>query len=292
MKRMTLIYMDQNIVRNPKTAKDDQNRTSSNPCKSVSSVLISGKVFLLSLFTAVLIVGCSKSQPASDQPATAPKAAMISIDPATAGMISGVVSLKGQPPKMKPLDMTADPGCPTGPQPAEVVVANAGKLANVFVYVKEGLPQGTFAVPSEPVVLDQKGCRYSPHMLGIMAGQPLKITNTDTADHNIHDMPSNNPPFNQSQMPTDKPVIKKFANAEMMIPVQCNQHPWMRAYINVMTNPYFAVSAADGSFAIKNLPPGEYTIAAVHEKFGEQTIKVKVGAKDNAKAVFVYSSAQ
>ena len=111
---------------------------------------------------------------------------------------------------MKPLDMTADPGCPTGPQPAEVVVANGGKLANVFVYVKEGLPQGNFAVPSEPVVLDQKGCRYNPHMLGIMAGQPLKITNTDTADHNIHDMPSNNPAFNESQMPTDKPVIKKF----------------------------------------------------------------------------------
>ena len=182
---------------------------------------------------------------------------------------------------MKPLDMTADPGCPTGPQPAEVVVANAGKLANVFVYVKEGLPQGNFAVPSEPVVLDQKGCRYNPHMLGIMAGQPLKITNTDTADHNIHDMPSNNPPFNESQMPTDKPVIKKFPNAEMMIPVQCNQHPWMRAYINVMHNPYFAVSAPDGSFEIKNLPPGEYTIAAVHEKFGEQTMKVKVGPKEN-----------
>jgi hypothetical protein len=120
------------------------------------------------------LAGCSKSQPASEQPAA--KAATISIDPATAGTISGVVSLKGLPPKMKPLDMTADPGCPTGPQPAEVVVANAGKLANVFVYVKEGLPQGNFAVPSEPVVLDQKSCRYNPHVLAIMAGQPLKTT--------------------------------------------------------------------------------------------------------------------
>jgi plastocyanin len=258
---------------------------------SASSVPLCFKGFgLLFLAALVAVAGCSKSQPASEQPTVAPKAAAISIDPATAGTISGVVSLKGQPPKMKPLDMTADPGCPTGPQPAEVVVANAGKLANVFVYVKEGLPQGNFAVPSESVVLDQKSCRYNPHVLGIMAGQPLKITNTDTADHNIHDMPSNNPPFNESQMPTDKPVTKKFPNPEMMIPVQCNQHPWMRAYINVMNNPYFAVSAPDGSFEIKNLPPGEYTIAAVHERFGEQTMKVKVAPKESAKAAFVYSA--
>jgi hypothetical protein len=247
------------------------------------------------LFCAVWLTlglsGCSKSQPASEQPAAAPKLATITIDASTAGSIAGVVSFKGVAPKMKPLDMTADPGCPTQPQPAEVVVANGGKLANVFVYVKEGLPQGSFAVPTEPVVLDQKGCRYSPHMLGIMAGQPLKVKNTDTADHNIHDMPSKNQAFNESQMPTDQPITKKFGTPEMMIPVQCNQHPWMRAYINVMTSPYFAVSAADGSFEIRNLPPGEYTIAAVHEKLGEQTMKVKVGAKESARAPFVFSAA-
>jgi plastocyanin len=219
------------------------------------------------------------------------------VDAATAGAISGVVSFKGAAPRMKPLDMTADPGCPPTPQPAEVVVVNSDKLgqgwiANVFIYIKEGLPPGAFAVPTEPVVLDQKGCRYIPHVVGIMAGQPLKITNTDTADHNIHDMPSKNSPFNESQMPTDQPITKKFATPEMMIPVQCNQHPWMRAYINVMTNPYFAVSATDGSYEIKNLPPGEYTIVAVHEKFGEQTMKVKVGPKETVKAPFVYPAAQ
>jgi plastocyanin len=263
----------------------------------LSRIRIFFSATLLALSLSML-AGCSKSQPAPEQASSAPKAATITIDASTAGMISGVVSLKGQPPKMKPLDMTADPGCPTGPQPAEVVVANGGKpanggkLANVFIYVKEGLPRGNFAVPTEPITLDQKGCRYSPHMLGIMAGQSLKITNTDTADHNIHDMPSNNAAFNESQMPTDKPVTKKFSNPEMMIPVQCNQHPWMRAYINVMSHPYFAVSGPDGSFEIKNLPPGEYTIAAVHEKFGEQTLKVKVGAKETVKAAFVYSAAQ
>jgi plastocyanin len=239
-------------------------------------------------FSLGMLAGCSKSQPASEQPAAAPKAATITVDPATSGTVSGVISFKGQPPKIKTLDMTADPGCPRLPQTAETVVVNNGKLANVFVYVKEGLPQGSFAVPTEPVVLDQKGCRYNPHMMGIMAGQALKITNTDTADHNIHDMPNKNQAFNESQMPTDKPITKTFSTPEMMVPVQCNQHPWMRAYINVMTNPYFAVSAPDGSYEIKNLPPGEYILAAVHEKFGEQTMKVKVVPKESAKTEFSF----
>ncbi|HET9364569.1 MAG TPA: carboxypeptidase regulatory-like domain-containing protein, partial [Candidatus Angelobacter sp.] len=208
----------------------------------------------------------------------------------TAGSISGVVSFIGVPPKLKPLDMTQDPGCPSSPQPSDAVVVSSGKLANVFVYVKEGLPQGTFAVPSDSVVLDQKGCRYNPHMMGIMAGQQFKVLNTDTANHNIHDMPQSNPAWNESQSPTDKPIFKTFATPEMMIPIQCNQHPWMRAYINVMSHPYFAVSAADGSFTIKNLPPGDYTLAAVHEKFGEQTMHVKVSPKMDTDARFTFAA--
>jgi plastocyanin len=234
----------------------------------------------------VAMAGCSSSRPAPEQPA--PKAQTISVDPATAGTITGIVNFTGAAPKLKPLDMTQDPGCPSTPQPSEAVVLNGNKLANVFVYVKEGLPQGAFAMHTEPVVLDQKGCRYNPHVLGIMVGQPLKITNTDTAIHNIHDMPSNNKPWNESQQPTDKPILKTFPNPEIMIPVQCNQHPWMRAYISVLTHPYFAVSATDGSFEIKNLPPGEYTLAAVHEKFGEQTMKIKVAPKESTKAAFSF----
>jgi plastocyanin len=248
-------------------------------------------LFGIALMAAAVLIGCNNSQTTS-APAATPKAATINVDAAIAGSITGIVSFKGTPPKLKPLDMTQDPGCPSSPQPSDAVVVNAGKLANVFVYVKEGLPQGTFAVPSEPVLLDQKGCRYHPHMLGIMAGQPLKVLNSDTADHNIHDMPQSNPPWNESQTPTSKPVIKTFANPEMMIPVQCNQHPWMRAYINVMPHPYFAVSTADGSFEIKNLPPGEYTLVAVHEKFGEQTVKVKVGPKETANAGFMFAATQ
>jgi plastocyanin len=242
---------------------------------------------LLLLFLA--IAGCNKSQPASDQPSAAPKTPTINVDAATAGSITGIITYTGAAPKLKPLDMTQDPGCPSSPQPSEAVVLSGNKLANVFVYVKEGLPAGTFAVPTEPVTLDQKGCRYNPHVLGIMVGQPLKITNTDSANHNIHDMPNSNQPFNESQTPTDKPITKTFSKPEVMIPVQCNQHPWMRAYIGVLTHPYFAVSATDGTFAIKNLPPGDYTLAAVHEKFGEQTMKVTVGPKATAKAAFGFT---
>lgn len=186
--------------------------------------------------------------------------------------------------------MTADPGCPAQPQAADTVLVKSGKLANVFVYVREGLPQGHFAVPAEPAVLDQKGCRYVPHVLGVMATQPLKILNTDTADHNIHDLPRNNPEWNESQSPTDPPLTKTFPHPETMIAIQCNQHPWMRAYVNVMSHPYFAVSAADGSFTIKNLPPGEYTLVAVHEKLGEQTMTVKVGPKETDKADFSFAA--
>ncbi len=243
------------------------------------------------LGTAVLflgiLAGCNSSKPASEQ-AGKPQAATVSVDPATAGNVSGTINFKGTMPKLATIDMTSDPGCPAQPQPSEAVVVDGGKLANVFVYIKEGLPQGTFAIPEEPVVLNQKGCRYIPHMMGVMVGQPFKILNTDTADHNIHDMPSNNPPFNESQRPTDKPVVKIFSKPEMMVPLQCNQHNWMRAYVNVMTHPFFAVSRTDGSFEIKNLPPGEYTLAAVHEKFGEQTMKVTVGSKETAKAAFTF----
>lgn len=185
--------------------------------------------------------------------------------------------------------MSADPMCPQDPQPAETVMVKNGKLANVFVYVKEGL-HGSFPTPSQPATLDQKACRYIPRMLGVMVGQPFKITTDDQAIHNVHPMPSKNPQWNETQMPGDKPIVKKFEHPEMMIPMQCNQHPWMRAYVNVMPHPFFAVSGPDGSFEIKDLPPGEYTIAAVHERFGEKTMKVKVTPKQRAKADFEYTA--
>jgi plastocyanin len=245
------------------------------------------KNFVLTVVLASVLLGC-KSQPAPQSSSPENTGPLVAADPATAGSISGSISFKGAPPKTPSIDMTQDPGCPPQPQPSETVVVNNGKLANVFVYVKDGLPQGRFTVPPEPAVLDQKGCRYIPRVLGVMAGQQLKILNTDTADHNVHDLPRNNPEWNQSQMPTDPPIVKTFPHPEIMIPIQCNQHPWMKAYVNVMSHPYFAVSAADGAFEIKNLPPGEYTLAAVHEKLGEQTVHVRVAAKEATRADFAF----
>ncbi|HLY99598.1 MAG TPA: carboxypeptidase regulatory-like domain-containing protein [Candidatus Angelobacter sp.] len=247
---------------------------------------------LLFLSAALLLTGCNNSnQPASTAPAAQPAAAgnTIVVDKTTAGSVTGTISFNGKEPKFPLLDMTADPGCPSTPLMPEVVVAKNGKLANVFVYIKEGLPQGTFAAPNDPVVLTQKGCRYVPHVTGVMVGQPFKILNEDRADHNIHSMSTGNPPFNESQMPTDKPIIKTFAQQEVMVPLECNQHPWMRAYLSILPHPYFATSAADGTFTIQNLPPGDYTLTAVHEKYGEQTVKIKVESKQTAKADFTFA---
>jgi hypothetical protein len=256
---------------------------------------------ILSIALVIGILGCKSlpssqsSNNASSSPAT-PNAPTPAVAPAadanSVGSIAGVVSFKGTPPKPATLDMTADPMCPQTPQPSDSVAIRNGKVANVFVYVKVGAPSGPFTPPSEPVVLDQKNCRYTPHMMGVMVKQPFKIMNDDQADHNIHDMPVKNATFNESQMPTDKPIIKSFSIPEMMIALQCNQHPWMRAYVNVMPNPFYEVTSDNGSFEIKNLPPGEYTLAAVHEKFGEKTMQVKVEPKQAAKANFEFSSAR
>jgi plastocyanin len=251
------------------------------------------KISIAALFLlSVGLAGCKNSQPAtSASPASTPaQAAAVVVDPTTAATITGTVTYKGPAlPKAHMLDMTQDPGCPTSPQPSEAIVLNNGKLSNVFIYIKEGLPAGTFPVPSEPAVLDQKGCRYIPHVMGIMAGQQLKILNTDSAQHNVHSMPTSNSPWNESQMPMGEPIVKTFSRPEMMVPLQCNQHPWMRAYVNVLTHPYFAVSGEDGKFEIRNLPPGRYTLAAVQEKFGEQTMTITVAPKETSKADFVFS---
>jgi plastocyanin len=234
-----------------------------------------------------LLVGCSKKEGGSEeqpaatsseaQPAAAPATP---IDPSTAASVSGTVKFDGTAPKPAKIDMSQDPAC-KGTNTAETLVAENGKLTNVFVYVKEGLGSRTFDVPKDAVVIDQNGCRYHPHVVGVMAGQTVQIKNSDSTTHNIHPTPKDNREWNESQPPAAPPLEKSFAREEIMLPVKCNQHPWMKMYINVVKSPFYAVTGPDGKYEIKGLPPGDYTLAFVHEKLGEQTQKVTLAAKDS-----------
>ena len=249
--------------------------------KTKTSIAVWG---LAASFGVVLLAGCGKkesSEPAATPSASAPAAAPATpIDPATAASVSGTVKFEGEAPKGAKIDMSQDPAC-KGTNTAENVVASGGHLANVFVYVKEGFGNRTFDVPKEPITLDQSGCKYHPHVLGVVANQTIKIVNSDPTTHNIHPTPKDNREWNESQPPSAAPLEKTFAREEIMLPVKCNQHPWMRMFVNVTKSPFFAVTGPDGKFEIKGLPPGDYTIAFVHEKLGEQDVKVTLAAKDS-----------
>ena len=224
------------------------------------------------------------------QPAT-----LTTVDPATASSIHGTIHLSGTPPAPVQIDMGMDPGCTISnsePNFSQQFVVSKGRLANVYVYIKQGLEGKNFAIPSTPVVLDQKGCRYEPHVLALMAGQTLRVLNSDPTMHNVHAQPNapSNPQWNMSQMPKGEPIEKTFHDPEVMMPVKCNQHPWMKAYANVAANPFYAVSDANGNFEIKGLPPGEYTVAAVHEALGEQTQKISVAPKETKALDYTFAA--
>ena len=220
------------------------------------------------------------------------------------GTVSGVVSFAGTPAAPKKIDTSADPVCgQKNPNlTVEDTVVKDGKLANVFVYVKDGqtadgkkIGDFTWDTPTSAVTLDQNGCHYRPHILGIQTNQKLNITNSDPTQHNIHWTPKVNPEWNQSQPNGAPPIEKSFARAEILVPVKCNQHPWMRAFIGVMKSPFFAVSAEDGTFTIKGLPAGKYTVVAWHEAPApagtEKTMEVTVPANGAGKADFSFGGA-
>ena len=176
------------------------------------------------------------------------------------------------------------------PNYSEQLVTQDGKLANVYVYVKSGLAPRAYPKPTEPVVITQKGCRYLPHIAAARTGQTIRVLNEDPAMHNIHPAPqsSGNHEWNVSQMPKGEPIERSFEAPEVMMPVKCNQHPWMKMYLNVNDTPYFAVTSQDGRFDITNLPPGDYVLAAVHEKLGEQDMPVHVNPKQDTSANFTF----
>ena len=255
--------------------------------------------FAALICSALLLTACNQNtrpMPSSEHQSAPASTTFTTIDPSTAGGIHGTVHFSGSAPAPVQIDMGMDPGCTiSNKQPnfsEQYVIGKSGGLANVFVYVKSGLEGNAFAVPASPVILDQKGCRYQPHVLALMAGRTLRVLNSDPTMHNVHAQPNaaGNPQWNMSQMPKGDPIEKSFHDPEVMMPFKCNQHPWMKAYVNVASNPFYAVSDANGMFAIKGLPPGEYTIAAVHEARGEQTQKISVGAKENKSADFTFAA--
>lgn len=208
--------------------------------------------------------------------------------------ITGTVRFEGQPPKSAPINMAAEPACAklyAGQITlGEVVLGTGGTLGNVIVYVSSGLENRTFEPPSQPLVIDQKGCMYSPHVVAVQANQKIQVINNDPTSHNIHPIPMNNREWNKSQPPGMPPIETSFAREEIAIPVKCNVHAWMRSYIGVFKHPYFAVTEKEGSFELRNLPPGTYTITAWHEKFGTSEQKIQVSSNESKKLEFIFKA--
>lgn len=210
-----------------------------------------------------------------------------------AGDVTGKVTFKGKPSAGTRLRMDADKYCKTVHKEAvfseDVVVNKNGTLKNVLVYVKDGLSGKKFDALKTKAVFDQQGCVYVPHVMGLQTGQEVEILNSDPTLHNVHTLSSANPSFNAAQPVKGMKFTKKFEKVESFR-VKCDVHPWMSAYLGVFSHPFFAVTNGDGSFTIKGLPAGEYTLEAWHEKYGTQTMKVSVGASDKKTVDFSYAA--
>jgi plastocyanin len=223
--------------------------------------------------------------------------ALVPVPSGTAGAadasatLTGVVTFAGTAPKPSPIDMSPDPNCakahPTPATTEDIVVGAHGDLANVVVYISDGLGDHTYQPPQQAAVLEQKGCQYKPHVLALQANQNLEVVNSDETTHNIHPSPNINREWNMTQ-PHGVALEKSFAREEVAIPVKCNIHPWMRGYIAVFKHPYFAVTGQNGTFDLKDLPPGTYTVTAWQEKLGTLNQKVTVAAGDSKKLDFTF----
>jgi plastocyanin len=240
---------------------------------------------------AVLSLACGgKDEAASSNEGAATQAS----GPQGSAAVSGTVSFAGTAPANPTIDMSEEAACKakhTGTITDPQVVVKDGKVANVFVYVKSGLPaNATYSPPTQGVELDQEGCLYKPRVLGVMAGQNIDIKNSDPVLHNIKAVPKVNRGFNISQPTAGMTSKRKFDRPEQMVPLQCNVHSWMHASVGVMPHPFFATTSEDGRFEIKGLPAGTYEIEAWHEKFGPKTMTVTVSDGETKTADFNYTA--
>jgi len=266
--------------------------------------------FLVALFVALCLLAfslsCGKSADDEEDAADGgDDTAEVALTPYKSGgqegSIAGTISFTGAPPAPKAISMEQDPVCASSnpSATAEDLVVNGDKLQNVFVYIKDGkvgdrnVSSFKFDVPAQPVKLDQQGCRYVPHVLGIQTNQPFEVINSDPTAHNVNVDAKLNDKFNQGQPPSGAPITKQFKRAETVIPVKCNQHPWMRAYVGVLSHPFYAVTDKDGHFEIKGVPPGTYTVVAWHEKYQQGiTQSVTVGQSEKKALDLSFSSSQ
>ena len=243
------------------------------------------------LFSATLAVACGGDT--SKAPAAGGAAAPVAnpVNPETAGNVTGKITFDGVAPKPEPIKMSSDPKCAADGATAmteSIVVGDGGALQNVFVYVKDGLGNLVFPIPTTPVVLDQKGCHYEPHVFGIQVGQPLEIRNSDPTLHNVHAVAHANQEFNTGQPIQGMKTTHVFTAKEVLLPFKCDVHGWMNSYAGVVDHPFYAVTGADGGFSLKGLPPGTYTIDAVHERLGVQSQTVTIGAKETKDIAFTF----
>jgi plastocyanin len=217
-----------------------------------------------------------------------------SVDPATAGAVRAVVRFEGEIPAPVMMRLDGDPKCVTANGSAQradesVLVGPERGLQNVFVYVKDGLTAYGFPIPTAPVVLDQDTCRYTPRVIGVRVGQPLEIRNSDPLLHNVRSNSVINQPFNKSTPIAGVSFTQTFATTEVMVPMKCDVHAWMSAYIGVLDHPYFATTGADGQVTLPNLPPGTYTIEAWHETLGTRTAQVTIGPKETKDVAIAFA---
>jgi plastocyanin len=216
----------------------------------------------------------------------------VSAAPPAGSSITGTVKLDGMAPHQKGIDMSKEPSCAAihKDKPAtqeNVIVGSGGGLANVVVYISQGL-SGNEAPQTNSVELNQKGCQYIPHVTAVDAGQHMKVINSDSTSHNIHPTPTKNSEWNKSQPPGSPPFDVTWANEEM-VPVKCNIHPWMHGYIAVVKGPY-GTSDDSGNFTLQNVPPGNYTLTAWQETYGTQTQQVTVAAGKPATVSFTFKA--
>lgn len=243
----------------------------------------------IALLAAVALVSCGGS---AEEPTRPPARTPTPLDHTSTGTITGVVRFEGTPPPMGTLPLAGWAGCAeqhAGPVPTGDALVHDGLVENAFVYIKLGLGNRVFAVPTTPVVIDQRGCVYRPRVVGAQVGQPIEFVNDDPTLHNVHGTPQQSSPWNFTMPVQGSRRTLRIEAPEVMVSVRCDLHPWMQGWIGVLDHPYFAVTGPDGRFTLPDVPPGDYVVAAWHERFGVRETRVSLPPKGTAEVTFTFT---